>query len=131
MVVDLGRAAEHAGIQEDREGRGFQFAFPDRAGLQRLPEHLEQQRRDHRVDVHAVGVARDTGVEQLLHQRLVEGVEDVALAALLGQPGDEHLAWVVVDRLVLEHRVVHPGQLGDVQTACRLLAALVLRVLLH
>jgi hypothetical protein len=36
---------------------------------------------------------------------------------------------IVVDRLVLEHRVVHPGQLGDVEAADGLLLRLVLRIL--
>ena len=58
---------------------------PIRRPRERLPQHLQQQRRDHRVDVHAVDVARDARVEQLLHQRAVERVEHVVLAALLEQ----------------------------------------------
>src|SRR6516164_4156928 len=50
VVVDLGGAAEHARVEEDREGCGFQVGLADLCGLQWLPQHLEQKRGDHRVD---------------------------------------------------------------------------------
>jgi hypothetical protein len=89
-----------------------------------LPQYLQQQRGDHRIDVHAVDVARDAGVEQRLHQRPVVVVEDVVLAALLEELADEHFAGIEVDGPVLEHRVIDAGNLLDVEAPRRLLRVL-------
>ena len=57
VIVDFRRASEHAGIKEDRERGGFQIGLGQFTTSQRLPQHLQQQRRDHRIDVHAIHVA--------------------------------------------------------------------------
>ena len=63
VIVDLRGAAEHAGVEEDRERRRLQILLgrARRRGI--LPQHLQQQRRDHRIDVDAIDVARHAGVE--------------------------------------------------------------------
>ncbi len=40
VVVNLGGAAQHARVQKNGEGCGFQFALANFAGLQRFPQHL-------------------------------------------------------------------------------------------
>ena len=57
VVVDLGRRADHAPVQEDIEGGGLQVLFSQRAGAVVLPEHREQKRRDDGIDIDAEHVA--------------------------------------------------------------------------
>ncbi|MBK9685584.1 MAG: hypothetical protein IPO59_20705, partial [Betaproteobacteria bacterium] len=91
---------------------------------------MSSPRGDDGVDIDAVDVARDAGVEQLLHHGVVVVQEDVVLATLGHQLADIDLARVVVDRLVLEHRVVDAGDLLQVQAAEILLLCLVAGVAL-
>ena len=104
----------------------------ERAAAIALPQHLQQQRRDHRIDVDAVDVARHAGVEQRLHQRAIELMEHVVLAALARTARAMNTSrGSMVDRLVLEHRMIDARQLLRCRGCRRLLAlALYSRILL-
>ncbi len=60
VVVDLGRTPQHAGIEKDGKGRCFQCTALVQAALVRSPQHLEQQRGNHGIDVHAIDIAGHT-----------------------------------------------------------------------
>ena len=81
VVIGLGGAPDHAGVEEQRERRSLQRRWRTGAAPVWLPQDLQQQCRDHRVDVDAVDGARNAGIEQRLHQGAVVVVEDVVLAA--------------------------------------------------
>src|SRR4051812_36014750 len=53
MVVRLRRATEHPRVEEDGEGCRLQRLLREGAGAIGPPQHLQEQRRDHRVDVDA------------------------------------------------------------------------------
>ncbi len=125
VIVDFRGTAEHARVQKDRERCGFEIRLADVTASKRLPQHLQKQRGDHRIDIDAVDGARDARVEQCPYQRTVVRMKRVVLASPLVKPGDEHLARIVIDRLVLEHRVIHTRRFGDVEAARMLLTGLV------
>src|ERR1700693_3160280 len=80
VVVDLGRGADHAAIEEYVEGGRFQVLVGKRPGAIVLPQDGEQQRRNDGVDVDAKYVARRPAVVERLHQLAIEGVEHVIVA---------------------------------------------------
>jgi len=77
-----------------------------------LPEHLEQDDGDHGVDVDAVNIPADAGGKQCLHQFVVEIEKYVIASPVTEQFAYEDLAWVEVNILTFEHRVVDAGDLG-------------------
>ena len=82
-----------------------------RAGPVRLPKHLQQQCRDHRVDVDAVDGARHAALEHRLNQLAIVLVKDVIVAVLHHELTQPDLARVQINRLILEHRMIQPGDL--------------------
>src|SRR4029450_12036362 len=110
VIVNLRRGSDHATVKEHVEGRRLQILLGQSTRTIVLPENGEQQRRDNGIDVDAEHVARRAGIIKRLDKLTIEGVEDVKVAAFLDEPGDKAFAWIVVDGLALEDRVVHAGQ---------------------
>src|ERR1043166_6833876 len=110
--VYLGGAAEHAPEKKKGKSGSSQRPLRSRAAAVRLPQNLEQQGRNNRVDVDAVHVARDACVVECLHQRAIILVKHVVLAPLRVQLAEEYLARIVIDRLVLEYRMIDARNLA-------------------
>ena len=81
VVVDLGSASEHAGIKEDRERARLESLLGQFTVAVGLPQHLEEQSRDHCIDIDAVDIARHPAFVERPDEFLVVRVEDVVILA--------------------------------------------------
>src|SRR3954451_20800914 len=110
MIINLSRSSDHAAIQEHVEGRCLQVVFRKSPRPVILPEDGEQQRRNDRIHIDAEDVTGSPNIVECLDELPVESMEDVVLAPLLHELGDEPLPRIKVDRFAFEDRVMHARQ---------------------
>ena len=82
MIVDLRGAAEHAGVEEERECGCLQRRLGQHAPAIGLPQHLQEQRCNYGVDVDAVDLEnRVAHPVQWLHRRRKSVPSECALGS--------------------------------------------------